>query len=434
MDQQLVNEQSRLIVALKRCATKLLSLANTVSYCSANENESWGLSIRASQLKRRLHWINSFGPAGLLLVRRILVCSSKPGDRQHPITAVINTAKTVTSGSEAADPFIFNPFATKKKVTSETSVFLSSEDLVEKNRHPWYTSMPVERFPAELNPELGKEKCVIVEAQTVWLDVVLANPFVCDIKIDGLSIIMDDNILEPIDADILSSGFILPADSYHTITLPFRTQKDGSFRILGCVLAMSHGWLEDFRCDSTGFCHYVSRPQIIEEVQQSKQYDGIQITVLSSQPLLKVSQCSLLKGGSITLLEGECTQMHIILENVGHSDAEFLRVHCSEEMTVIEEAYSLEDVYEYERLKCGTPALKWHPDRTKFVSQQTEQDMGLPESTDGFFLVRIPSRNSVELNFSVLGKLGCIRGCLELVCCGQDTFLADMLSGIFLIQ
>ncbi|KAG0005256.1 hypothetical protein BGZ79_006003 [Entomortierella chlamydospora] len=324
------------------------------------------------------------------LIIDIEVCS--PSSRKQPFTRTKDTLKSfipetkLTAKPAEGDPFIYNPF--HRKVNNVAKLDLVAEE-------------------------------------TAYFIVTLTNPHGIDLEVQEIKLSTSG-----VEFEAIPTSTVIPAQTTVSIKVAGIPKCPGELVIRGCLAQILHCAEQEFfvtnprngsvvdtsnktkaqtLVGSEPFPRFKKRG--LESFSLSKSTNDpaaaepkfATVTVIPTQPLLKISSTSL-QHGSVMLFEGEKTTMHLTLENIGSIPVDFVTLTFSDSTSqlAIGNNYgntnsngvevSAEDAYEMELFLKKTNVFSW--------SREVE--------------CHIPVGGTREIKVDVLGKRGCSSGMIQI--------------------
>lgn len=327
------SDQHRMISALKRLSLKLTALAPTTFVPSLPPVVQF-LDVPRFASFRPLH--------RFAVLKRIMVASNADGKRSPPTLHVLKPVVASGDGTAAivsADPFIYNPNDAKAKKGAAGARRKS------KARHMVGHSDDDEE-------ELAiTAACTIVEGETARFLVVLDNPFLIDLEVENVSLIVSGMELQDAQIDKgMSERILLRArpktvgdhgDQHHQsskteVCISGIPVKNGTLSIHGCLVQFGNGWVEEWLVGRTG--RMLRRETTAAELTPFTSADQLtadnthkmEVVVAPRQPLLKVKHTAKMHQLDMTLFEGEKRSLKLTVDNIGLDVARHVRVVCKE--------------------------------------------------------------------------------------------------------
>ncbi|KAF9092331.1 hypothetical protein BGX29_010505, partial [Mortierella sp. GBA35] len=322
------------------------------------------------------------------LVVDIEVCS--PSARKVPFTrsketlkAILPETKRVVSATGEIDPFIYNPFHRKANNVA---------------------------------------KLDLVADETAYFIVTLTNPHGIDIEVQEIRLSTTG-----VEFEAIPTSTMIPAQTTVSIKVAGIPKGPGELVIRGCWVQILHCCEEEFFVTSPRTGGVVTNDdkkaaQAASDAMLRVKKRGLEsftlkrpdetaaepkfatVTVIPSQPLLKISSTSL-QHSSVMLFEGERTVVRLTLENIGAVPVDFVTLTFSDttsQMAVGNNNHyghgnngvepSAEDAYELELFLKKTPVFSW--------DREVE--------------CHIPVGGTREIKVELLGKRGCSSGMVQL--------------------
>ncbi|KAF8968005.1 hypothetical protein BGZ46_010939 [Entomortierella lignicola] len=317
------------------------------------------------------------------LIVDIEVCS--PSARKQPFTRSKDTLKSIIPETKLAtkptgeiDPFIYNPF--HRKVNNVT-------------------------------------KMVLVAEETAFFIVTLTNPHAIDLEVHEIRLSTSG-----VEFEAIPTSTVIPAQTTVSIKVAGVPKCAGELVIRGCLVQILHCAEQEFfvvnprnnssvdasnktkissgeplpRFKKRGLESFTSSKTASEPSTADK---FATVTVIPTQPLLKISSTSL-QHGSVMLFEGEKTTMRLTLENIGSIPVDFVTLTFSDSTSQLPIGnnygntnnngveISAEDAYEMELFLKKTNVFSWN--------REVE--------------CHIPVGGTREIKVDVLGKRRCSSG------------------------
>ncbi|KAG0346519.1 hypothetical protein BG004_001535 [Podila humilis] len=332
-----------------------------------------------SDLKEIHYWTTT-------LVTDIEVCS--PSTRKMPFTrskdtlkSILPEPKQVHRAKGEVDPFIYNPFQRKVNNTA---------------------------------------KLDLVAEETAYFIVTLTNPHGIDLEIQEIRLSTSG-----VDFQAIPTSTMIPAQTTVSIKVSGVPKGPGELKIRGCIVQIAHCAEQEFFVTNprTGTEEVVaqqdkpasdslvrSKKRGLESFTLRKKTDSTadddskfsSVTVIPTQPLLKISSTSL-QHGSVMLFEGEKTVIRVTLENIGMIPVDFVTLTFSDSTSQLAHGpgnpsgpngveLSAEDAYELELFLKKLNVFSW--------SREVE--------------CHIPVGGTREIKVEVLGKRGCSSGLIQI--------------------
>ncbi|KAJ7709879.1 TRAPP II complex [Mycena rosella] len=278
--------------------------------------------------------------------------------------------------------------------------------------------------PFLYNPRraLGQGKSLVVQNELLEFVVVLKNPYVFDLEIQSLSLSTSGVVFDakPVRA-------LLPATSFHVVTLSGKATETGPLIIRGCFVQAPGGTKREFTLPlSAGEEEErISRKRATLECEVGRsKYSGLdcfpwekaskrastqmtapttkaalrflEYSVVPEQPLLRIRRTSVTHG-AVMMYNGEMSTIRITLENVSPLPIDFLRfVFDDSTIAPAQQALangdlSVFDTYETEYDLLHRPVFSWNKEDTK----------------------DIPPGHKLTVNVNCYGKVGCTNGTIH---------------------
>ncbi|KAF8946106.1 hypothetical protein BGZ47_001308 [Haplosporangium gracile] len=321
------------------------------------------------------------------LVVDIEVCS--PSARKLPFTrskdtlkSILPEAKRPVGATGEVDPFIYNPF--HRKVNNVA-------------------------------------KMDLVADETAYFIVTLTNPHGIDIEVQEIRLSTSG-----VEFEAIPTSTMIPAQTTVSIKVAGIPKGPGELVIRGC-------WVQILHCSEEEF--FVTNPrtgsvtandskaaQTVSDAMLRVKKRGLEsftfkksdeaavepkfatVTVIPTQPLLKISSTSL-QHGSVMLFEGERTMVRFTLENIGAVPVDFVTLTFSDTTSQLAVGnnnhygqgnnggeLSAEDAYELELFLKKTNVFSWN--------REVE--------------CHIPVGGTREIKVELLGKRGCSSGMVQI--------------------
>ncbi|KAI7903009.1 TRAPP II complex [Cokeromyces recurvatus] len=259
------------------------------------------------------------------------------------------------------DPFIYNPFTTKKPNTNN--------------------------------------KTLLVKDEVSEFDVTLINPFGFDLELQ--SIILST---QGIKFDAIPNMITIPANTTIPITLMGTPLETGNLIICGCFIQIIGFTEQEFLVtkntttnNDNQFIKLKKRKKIEDKEEEEKSKKFYELTVIDEQPLLKIKSTSLLHG-AVMLYEGEMTHIMIEFENIGNIPIDYMNLSFTDSTMTLRtncqsEGLSPEDQYELDLYTTGTHVFSWNQDEKEA------------------FLLLPGEKKTIQVH--VYGKRGCQGGTIQ---------------------
>ncbi|KAF7294900.1 hypothetical protein MIND_01027900 [Mycena indigotica] len=279
--------------------------------------------------------------------------------------------------------------------------------------------------PFLYNPRrvMGQGKTLVVQNESLEFVVVLKNPYVFDLEIQSLSLSTSG-----VAFDSKPIRVLLPATSFHAVTLTGKATETGSLVVRGCRVQAPGGQKREFTLSlSTGEEEErISRKRAALECEVGRsKYSGLdcfpwekankrssrqltssgaktavkflEYTVVPEQPLLRIRRTSVTHG-AVMMYNGEMSTIRITLENVSPLPIDFLRLVFDDstiapgQQALASGELSVFDTYETEYDLLHRPVFSWNTDDTK----------------------EIPPGHKLTINVNCYGKVGCTTGAIHI--------------------
>ncbi|KAI8877388.1 Trs120-domain-containing protein [Backusella circina FSU 941] len=343
-------------------------LKNLYRYISKAEQIRLATTIQS--LVSRPNQLESINYWGVNIVSNIE--AKKPISRkavyEHPIKSEI--IKTEIPN----DPFIYNPFAQKKKDT---------------------------------------KAMVLVKDETCDFKVTLVNPFGFDLDLQSIMLSTSG-----IAFNAISTAVTIPANATVHVLLTGIPEETGELTIRGCLIRIIGFSEQEFLVDSEVKKDSEMNDDFIkikkqglkaiktnrkrETSSEMRPIQFYQLSVIDDQPLLKIRKTSLLHG-AVMLFEGEMTFITMELENIGNIAVDFITLSFTDSTTIqpINPDLSEEEQYELELYTKGTRVFSWE---------------GTSERTSSDFIgkkIWLPPGEAIEIKVKVYGKRDCRGGTIQ---------------------
>ncbi|KZT09435.1 uncharacterized protein LAESUDRAFT_694916 [Laetiporus sulphureus 93-53] len=265
---------------------------------------------------------------------------------------------------------------------------------------------------------------VLVQNERFEAVVTLRNPFVFDLQLESVALSTSG-----VRVESEAMAVIVPANTYHPITISGKALEAGTLVIRGCVVQAPGGAPREYvlplsteeeedrrlrrrsavefdagRSKRTGLD---SRPWKRANTRLSKQnaatFSGpptvrfLECKVVPEQPLLQIKRTSLTHG-AVMLYEGETSIIRLTLENVSALSVDFIRLSFDDStMAPAQEALadgelSVSETYETEYDLIHRPVFTW--DSTRDVA-------------------RVDPGEKATIVVKCFGKVGCVNGAIH---------------------
>ncbi|KAJ7219315.1 TRAPP II complex [Mycena pura] len=278
--------------------------------------------------------------------------------------------------------------------------------------------------PFLYNPRrtLGQGKSLVVQNEVLEFVVVLKNPYVFDLEIQSLSLSTSG-----VAFDSKPVRVVLPATSFHVVTLSGKATETGPLIVRGCYVQAPGGQRREFTLPvSTGEeQERIARKRAALECEVGRsKYSGLEcfpwakaskrsstqltvattkaplrfleFSVVPEQPLLRIRRTSVTHG-AVMMYDGEMSTIRITLENVSPSPIDFLRLAFDDstiapgQQALASGDLSVFDTYETEYDLLHRPVFSWNKEETK----------------------DIPPGHKLTVNVNCYGKVGCTTGTIH---------------------
>ncbi|KAF9438949.1 hypothetical protein BGZ76_002612 [Entomortierella beljakovae] len=329
------------------------------------------------------------------LVVDIEVCS--PSARKVPFTRSKDTLKSIIPETKLAvkpagevDPFIYNPF--HRKVNNVAKLDLVAEE-------------------------------------TAYFIVTLTNPHGIDLEVQEIKLSTSG-----VEFEAIPTSTVIPAQTTVSIKVAGVPKCPGELVIRGCLVQILHCVEQEFfvetpRANAEVDTNSKTKVAPVGEPFSRVKKRGLEsftqvkpgsdastagdesapvsrfatVTVIPTQPLLKISSTSL-QHGSVMLFEGEKTTIRLTLENIGSIPVDFVTLTFSDSTSQMNVGnhygntnnngteLSAEDAYEMELFLKKTNVFSW--------GREVE--------------CNIPVGGTREIKVEVLGKRGCSSGMIQI--------------------
>ncbi|THH33843.1 hypothetical protein EUX98_g252 [Antrodiella citrinella] len=263
---------------------------------------------------------------------------------------------------------------------------------------------------------------MLVENESCELIVTLRNPYVFDLELSSLSLSTTG-----VRIDTKAVPVIIPANSFHPVTVIAKPLEPGLLVVRGCVVQAPGGVSQEFAlplsteeeeekqlrrrsardCEAgrSKYAGLESRPwskdtkRASGTIQSSQKVPRfLQCQVVPEQPLLRIRRTSLTHG-AVMLYNGETTTIRVTLENVSSLPIDFLRLTFDDstiapaQQALAEGEMPVFDTYETEYSLIHTPVFTWD-------SKRNPQE--------------IQSGEKVVIVINCFGKVGCSSGAMHI--------------------
>ncbi|KAI0079931.1 Trs120-domain-containing protein [Panus rudis PR-1116 ss-1] len=238
----------------------------------------------------------------------------------------------------------------------------------------------------------GQGQALLVQNETFELVVTLRNPFVFDLELTSLAVSTSG-----VPIETRSIPMIIPANSFHPVTMTVKPLEPGSLTIRGCIVQAPGSIPREFvlplSTEEEEQKQSRRRSAIECEVGRSKhagldsrpwekagkRFSGamntqkqsirlIQCKVVPAQPLLRIRRTSLTHG-AVMLYNGETSTIRITFENVSTLPIDFLRLTFDDstigpaQQALAEGEMSVFETYETEYDLIHRPVFSWESKR-----------------------------------------------------------------------
>ncbi|KIY72144.1 hypothetical protein CYLTODRAFT_434842 [Cylindrobasidium torrendii FP15055 ss-10] len=266
---------------------------------------------------------------------------------------------------------------------------------------------------------IGKRQLMIVQNEAIEVVVILRNPYVFDLELDGFSLSTTGPAL-----DAPKANLTIPARSYHRVLVGGTAKESGLLTIRGCILESSGNAREflippdeddisvqqhsSLTCEMGRVKHAgleatpwnkVSERRhsnLIEKlmkkaVEASKGF--LECKVVPEQPLLRIRRTSVTHG-ALMLYDGERSIIRLTVENISSLPIDFLRLAFDDstiqtaQQALVDGGLSTFETYELEYTLIHRPLFEWNENEAKEI---------LPGGL-------------LTLNVQCFGKVGCSTG------------------------
>ncbi|KAI0928535.1 hypothetical protein AcW1_005748 [Taiwanofungus camphoratus] len=240
----------------------------------------------------------------------------------------------------------------------------------------------------------GQGRIILVQDEPFEVVVTLRNPFVFDLQLQSLALSISG---VPFESEAIA--VVVPANTYHPVTVSGKASEPGVLRIRGCVVQAPDGVPREFvlplsteekevmrlrrrsaidseagRSKRSGL---ESRPWEKDSKRMSRQTGSssskrsvhyLECKVVPSQPLLRIRRTSLTHG-AVMLYNGETSAIRITLENVSSLPIDFLRLTFDDstiapaQQALAEGELSVFETYEAEYDLIHRPVFTWDGNR-----------------------------------------------------------------------
>ncbi|KAJ7235474.1 TRAPP II complex [Mycena haematopus] len=275
--------------------------------------------------------------------------------------------------------------------------------------------------PFLYNPRraLGQGKSLVVQNELLEFVIVLRNPYVFDLEIQSLSLSTSGVVFDSKPVRV-----VIPATSFHVVTLSGRATETGPLIVRGCFVQAPGGTKREFTLPvTTGEEEErISRKRAALECEVGRsKYSGLdcfpwekarkrsstqlavfttkaplrflEYSVVPEQPLLRIRRTSVTHG-AVMMYNGEMSTIRITLENVSPLPVDFLRLVFDDstiapaQQALATGDLSVFDTYETEYDLLHRPVFSWNKEDAK--------DM--------------PPGQKLTVNVNCYGKVGCTTG------------------------
>ncbi|KAH8106969.1 TRAPP II complex [Cristinia sonorae] len=265
-------------------------------------------------------------------------------------------------------------------------------------------------------------QAMLVENESFDIVVTLRNPYVFDLELSSLLLLTTG-----VRIDTQAIPVIIPANSFHPVTITAKPLEPGLLTIRGCVAQAPGGSSQEFvlplsteeeeqkqsrrrsaRDCEMGRSKYTgleSRPwdrgskRASGTTQASqKPVKYLQCKVVPEQPLLRIRRTSLTHG-AVMLYNGETTTIRVTLENVSALPIDFLRLTFDDstiapaQQALSEGELTVFETYETEYSLIRNPVFTWD-------SKRNPQD--------------IKPTQKIVISVNCFGKVGCSSGAMHI--------------------
>ncbi|KAF7338264.1 hypothetical protein MVEN_02051700 [Mycena venus] len=265
-------------------------------------------------------------------------------------------------------------------------------------------------------------KSLVVQNELLEFVLVLRNPYIFDLEIQSLSLSTSGAVFDSKPVRV-----VLPAGSFHVVTLSGRATETGPLVVRGCFVQAPGGTRREFTLPvTTGEEEErISRKRAALECEVGRsKYSGLdcfpwekaskrssaqlavsttkaplrflEYTVVPEQPLLRIRRTSVTHG-AVMMYNGEMSTIRITLENVSPLPIDFLRlVFDDSTIAPVQQALatgdlSVFDTYETEYDLLHRPVFSWNKEDAK----------------------DIPPGQKLTVNVNCYGKVGCTTGTIH---------------------
>ncbi|KAI9101236.1 transport protein Trs120 or TRAPPC9 TRAPP II complex subunit-domain-containing protein [Phlyctochytrium arcticum] len=262
----------------------------------------------------------------LRIVRQVATVVPLP----HPRSSLSGTA---TAEVKAADPFLYNPFASRAAASAKGK-----------------------------GKEMGQDVILVVN-EPAYFDLTLANPFAFDLELQSLTIFTSGIPFKPVPVTI-----VIPAESRaFSVRLSGTPQEAGTLNVRGCKVRMFGGVVEEEvlpllrlqqdprkrtkegtrrrqderdrfgkrNLDFGGADLTTNGPPsagilLADELNKAAANWSVPIKVIPPQPLVQVVRKGASAPGPMMLFEGERTNFVLQIENIGTTPVDFFTLGFAE--------------------------------------------------------------------------------------------------------
>ncbi|KAI0670282.1 TRAPP II complex [Trametes maxima] len=241
----------------------------------------------------------------------------------------------------------------------------------------------------------GQTKTVLVQNESFELVVTLQNPYVFDLDLQSLQLSTSG-----VPFVSKASPVIVPANSYHPVTISGKALEPGTLIVRGCIVQAPGGASREFvlplsteeeeerrsrrrsaiECETGRSKHagLDSRPweksskrgstQAGSGAAAKKTIKFLECNVVPDQPLLRIRRTSLTHG-AVMLYNGEMSTIRITLENVSSLAVDLIRLTFDDstiapaQQALAEGDLSVFDTYETEYDLVHRPVFTWDSER-----------------------------------------------------------------------
>ncbi|KAF7323014.1 hypothetical protein HMN09_00081100 [Mycena chlorophos] len=279
--------------------------------------------------------------------------------------------------------------------------------------------------PFLYNPRrlMSQGKSLVVQNEILEFVVVLKNPYVFDLEMQSLSLSTSG-----VEFESKPVRVVLPATSFHVVTLSGKAKATGPLVIRGCMIQAPGGQKREFTLSLSTAEEEEriarKRAALECEVGRSK-YSGLEcfpwekaskraskqlgsvasktplkfleFSVVPEQPLLRIRRTSVTHG-AVMMYNGEMSTIRITLENVSPLPIDFLRLVFDDstiapaQQALASGELSVFDTYETEYDLLHRPVFSWNAEDTK----------------------DIPPGHKLTVNVNCYGKVGCTTGAIHM--------------------